>query len=74
MPISATRKKARVFVLRQAAAWIEEQTGEASSDILLGEDGEYDEDKLAEAASLAKRLYRQADKLEKSLKEGKGCQ
>lgn len=63
MAISVKRRKAKAFVLRQAAAWLEDQTGEASSNILNDENGEYDSDKVAEALALVRRLNSQAEKL-----------
>ena len=42
---------ARIRVLRHAMAWMYDQTGEAGSDTLLGDDGEYDMAAVKEALS-----------------------
>lgn len=61
------KRLARIFVLKQAAAWIYDQTGEAGSDILLDDGGEYDPHKVHAAIELSKRLRREAAKIEKQL-------
>lgn len=67
MSVSSERKAARAFVLKEAAAWIEDQTGEGSTETLLDEGGEYDPLKVSEALTLAKRLRLQAEKLEQDI-------
>lgn len=67
MPVSDERKEAKAFVLRQAAAWIEDQTGEGSTETLLDESGEYDPLKVSEALELSKSLISQAEKLEQDI-------
>lgn len=51
-------------MLKQAAAWIYDQTGEAGSDTLLDDSGEYDSYKVHAAIELSKRLLRDAAKIE----------
>ena len=67
----SAKAAARAFVLRQAAAWIEDQMGEASSDTLVDETGEPDPLKMKEARLLAKRLFAQADRIEPANKSKK---
>jgi len=62
------KRLARIFVLKHAAAWIEDQTGEAGSDILLDDSGEYDSHKVNAAVELAAKLRREAEKIEQQLK------
>jgi len=64
-----TEKSAKAFVLRQAASWIEDQTGEASSVILIDETGEYCKEKVKAALALSKQLYIKADKIDASVKQ-----
>ena len=59
-----SKLSAKIFVLHQTACWLEDQLGEACSDILLDENGEYDQEKVAAAKTLVKRLFAQCVKLE----------
>lgn len=61
------KRLARIFVLDQAAAWIEDQTGTASSVTLLDDSGEYDSHKVHAAIELAAKLRRDAAKIKKQL-------
>lgn len=66
---STKKIAARIKVLELAAGWIEDQTGTASSETLIGDDGEYDQDLVSEARNLSKKLYKQAAKLKQSSEE-----
>lgn len=58
--------QARAEVAMMASAWLEDlATGESSSNLLLGKDGEPDEHKVAEAKKLAQQLAAHAKKLSK---------
>jgi hypothetical protein len=68
MPLSK-KALARIKVLEITAGWIEDQTGTASSDTLIGDDGEYDQDLVSEASKLSKKLFKQAAKIKQTTKE-----
>jgi hypothetical protein len=60
------RDQARAEVAMMASAWLEDlATGESSSDLLLGKNGEPDEYKVAEAKKLAQQLAAYAKKTSK---------
>jgi hypothetical protein len=58
---------AKIKVYEIAASWIEDQTGQASSDILNDDDGEYDPLLVKEAARLSKRLTKNVLSMKRKL-------